>query len=40
VPLVSVGVQPKLKGVAENWELRLFNKNTALCKDDKSTYRV
>ena len=26
--------------VADNWPKRLFNKNTGLCKDKESMYRV
>ena len=34
MPLVGEGEQPELKGVAENREPRLVNKNTALCKHE------
>ena len=40
MPLVGEGAQPELKGVAVKRWLRLFNKNTALCKHVKWTYRV
>ena len=34
MPLVSEGEHPELKGASENRWLRLFIKNTALCKHE------